>query len=61
MSDDNKRASAIVREIERRVVWLGTFLVTKRGNLASAAAKHADEGLTEYERRFTAIPPDGLP
>lgn len=52
--------SRVTREIERRLVWLAAFAVSYNGSLASRASIHADEALAEYERRFPAIPPEGL-
>lgn len=59
--DDDKKGLALIRSVENRIVWLAGFLVNKRGNLSSAAAKAADEGLDEYQRRFPAIAPHELP
>lgn len=59
--DDDKKGLALIREVENRIVWLAIFLVGKRGNLASSTAKAADEGLDEYQRRFSPISPDDLP
>lgn len=63
MADEDKKAAAMFREIENRLVWL-TLFVTARAtgtSLASFAAKAADDGLDEYQSRFAAIPPDGPP
>lgn len=60
-TDADKKGAALLREVENRVVWLAGFLVNKRGNLASSAAKAADEGLDEYQRRFKPITPDSFP
>ena len=60
-SDNDKRGLDLIRNMENRIVWLAGFLVNKRGNLASSAAKAADEGLDEYQRRFSPIAPSDLP
>lgn len=60
-SEADKKGMALIREVENRVVWLAGFLVNKRGNLSSSAAKAADEGLDEYQRRFPALTPNDLP
>ena len=61
--DDDKKAAAMFREIENRLVWLVMFAVTRAttSGLTERCAKAADEGLDEYQRRFAAIPPDGPP
>jgi hypothetical protein len=59
--DADKKGMMLIREVETRLVWIAGFLVNKRGNLASAAAKAADEGLDEYQRRFPALTPSDLP
>lgn len=60
--DDDKKGLAMVRSVETRIVWFGTFLVCMaKGSLASSAAKIADEGVDEYQRRHDAFKPDDLP
>lgn len=56
---EDQQAAEIVREFENRIVWLAAFLVCKRGNLSSSAAKVADEALDEYQQRFKPITPPG--
>lgn len=56
---EDQQAAEMVREFENRIVWLAAFLVGKRGNLSSSAAKAADEALAEYQQRFPAIKPPG--
>lgn len=58
-SDEDAIATALVRNIERRIFWSLAFALCKPGYTPSAAAKAADEALNEYERRFPAIRPDG--
>lgn len=60
-SEADKKGLALIRNVENRLVWLAGFLVNKRGNLSSAAAKAADEGLDEYQRRFSALTAADLP
>lgn len=59
-SDDAKGA-VLFREIERRVVWFGAFLVIRASTsgLAKSCAQAADESLAQYEDRFKQIAPDG--
>lgn len=60
MGDDDKKAAAMFREVENRLVWLAAFLVrTASGGLTKETAKLADEALDEYQTRFPAIPADG--
>lgn len=56
---EDQQAAEMLREVENRLVWLAAFLVGKRGNLSSSAAKAADEALAEYQQRFPAIKPPG--
>ncbi len=58
---DAKQGAALFREIERRVVWFGAFLVTRAATsgLAKSCAQSADECLAQYEDRFKQIEPDG--
>lgn len=59
--ENDKRGLALIRNFENRIVWLACFLVNKPKSLSSAAAKAADEGLDEYQRRFPQIAPHELP
>ena len=60
-AENDKRGLALIRNFENRIVWLALFLVNKPKSLSSAAAKAADEGLDEYQRRFSPIAPHELP
>lgn len=57
--NEDQQAAAMLRDIENRIVWLGTFFVILRDRTSEGAAKIADEALAEYQQRFPAIqPPD---
>lgn len=61
---DKKTGAALVREFERRLVWLAIFAVNKVAHSTSlnkSVANSADEGLREYETRFREITPDIYP
>jgi len=63
MDDDSKKAARTLREIERRLVWLASLLVVRATRAHTGnedCAKAADDMLAHYERRFDAIPPDGM-
>ena len=61
MGDDDKKAAAMFREVENRLVWLAAFLVRTVGGVRPTKdnARFADEALDEYQTRFPAIPADG--
>lgn len=64
MADENdKKASAMFREVENRLVWVIAMTVIRAtsSGLTERCAKSADDVLDEYQRRFSAIPPDGPP
>ena len=60
---DDKKASAMFREVENRLVWLLGMLVIRATStgMTERCAKGADDVLNEYQRRFRPIPPDGPP
>lgn len=63
-NSDKKTGAALVRILERRLVWLAIFGVNRlaaSNSLNSSVAKSADEGLKEYETRFPEITPDIYP
>jgi len=59
---EDQIAVEVIREVERRVVWMGSFLVLRAMSHGGAEiiAKASDEALAAYERRFPPIGPEGL-
>lgn len=54
MGDDDKKAAAMFREIENRIVWLAALL-------RWTSPEEADKALDAYQTRFAPIPADGPP
>jgi hypothetical protein len=59
MDEEDRKAAAVLREVENRIVWLSVFLVA-RGRFdggTETAVKHADDALDAYQQRFSPIKP----
>lgn len=54
---EQEQAQEVLRQIENRLVWLGTFLVMVRGYSIESSTSTADKALDEYQTRFPPINP----
>lgn len=59
---EDQIATEVLREVERRLVWLSVLLVVRAKSHGGAEdiAKIADQHLAQYEARFAPIGPDGV-